>query len=154
MRTPKVLHLKPCRCGCSNVGVSTGAFNGVEGHDWIECAGCGATVGPVDGDGAAEMNRKLEQAWNEWATDPSDCGGCDGLGAVWNNADETSGQCIACDCGDTRGLPFGAIRQSEALGQIMRCIRPRLDPVLARPHHNAEVIAAVAEGVTAWEDRR
>lgn len=34
-----------------------------------------------------------------------ECELCDGFGVVWNNADPTSGQWAACDCGDTRGHP-------------------------------------------------
>ena len=37
--------------------------------------------------------------------EPSDCTECDGFGMCWNNADPTSGQWVACGCGDTRGQP-------------------------------------------------
>jgi DnaJ-class molecular chaperone len=36
----------------------------------------------------------------------TDCETCDGFGRIWNNADSTSGQWVACgSCGDTRGHP-------------------------------------------------
>lgn len=34
-----------------------------------------------------------------YVAEPDCCEDCDGFGRIWNNADPTSGQWVACDCG-------------------------------------------------------